>query len=169
VNLRSDRLARTGTPLFIALARMAIGVLWLFSLRWKLPPDFAPDAGKGLLDWMQLMVQHPSFGFYAGFVENIVIPNFTFFAWIIFLGELLVGLGLLTGAFTRVAAIGGLLMSLNLGIGLLEVPGEWPWSYVMLAMWHTLFFIANAGRVLGIDALLAARRPRPTLLLPDES
>ena len=26
----------------IALSRMLIGVLWLFSLRWKLPPDFAP-------------------------------------------------------------------------------------------------------------------------------
>jgi thiosulfate dehydrogenase (quinone) large subunit len=169
MNFRSDWLARNGTPLFIALSRMAIGVLWLFSLRWKLPPDFAPTTGKGLLDWMQLMVQHPSFGFYARFVENVVIPNFTFFAWIIFISELLVGLSLLTGTLTRLAAIGGLLMALNLGIGLLEVPGEWPWSYVMLAMWHLLFFISNAGRVLGVDSLLAARRPRPALLLPDES
>jgi thiosulfate dehydrogenase (quinone) large subunit len=169
VNLRSDWLARNGTPLFVALARVAIGVLWLFSLRWKLPPDFVPATGKGLLDWMQLMVQHPSFGFYARFVENVVIPNFAVFAWIIFLGELLVGLGLVTGTLTRIAALGGLLMALNLGIGLLEVPGEWPWSYVMLAMWHLLFFISNAGRVLGVDGLLAARRPRPTLLLPDES
>jgi thiosulfate dehydrogenase [quinone] large subunit len=166
---RSDWLSRRGTFIVIALARIAIGALWLFSLRWKLPPDFAPDAGKGLLDWMQLMVQHPSFGFYANLVENVVIPNFSLFAWIIFLGELLVGLGLLTGTLTRIAAIGGLLMAINLGIGLLEVPGEWPWSYIMLAMWHVLFFVADAGRVLGIDGLIASRRPRPTLLLPDES
>jgi thiosulfate dehydrogenase [quinone] large subunit len=166
---QTDRLARAATRPTIALARIAIGILWLFSLRWKLPPDFAPATGKGLLDWMQLMVQHPSFDFYAAFVQNIVIPNFTLFAWIIFLAELLVGLGLLTGTFTRVAALGGLLMALNLGIGLLEVPGEWPWSYVMLAMWHLLFFVANAGMVFGIDGLRAARRPRAPLLLPDET
>lgn len=166
---RHDWLSREATRPFIALTRIAIGILWLFSLRWKLPPDFAPATGKGLLDWMQLMVQHPSFDFYAAFVQNVVIPNFAFFAWIIFLAELLVGLGLLTGTFTRIAAVVGLLMSLNLGVGLLEVPGEWPWSYIMLAMWHALFFVANAGMVLGIDGLLAARRPRSALLLPDES
>jgi thiosulfate dehydrogenase [quinone] large subunit len=166
---RSDSLARHGTPLFIALARITIGVLWLFSLRWKLPPTFAPASGRGLLDWMQLMVQHPSFDFYANFVQNIVIPNFTVFAWIVFLGELLVGLGLLTGTLTRVASFFGLLMSINLMIGLLEVPGEWPWSYVMLGMWQVLFFIANAGMVLGIDGLLRSRRAQPAILLPDES
>ena len=166
---RPDSLARSGTPIFIALARIAIGVLWLFSLRWKLPPNFAPDSGRGLLDWMQLMVQHPSFDFYAGFVQSVVIPNFTLFAWIIFLGELLVGLGLLTGTLTRLAAVGGLLMAINLGVGLLEVPGEWPWSYVMLAMWQVLFFIANAGMVLGVDGLLRRRRKAPAILPPDES
>ena len=166
---RYDRLSREGTRPYIALARIAIGVLWLFSLRWKLPPDFAPATGKGLLDWMQLMAQHPAFDFYGAFVQNVVIPNFTLFAWIIFLGELLVGLGLVTGAWTRVAAVGGLLLSINLGIGLLDVPGEWPWSYIMLAMWHGLFFVANAGMALGIDGLRAGRRPRSPLLLPDET
>ena len=34
-------------------------------------------------------------------------------------------------------------MSLNLGIGLLEVPGEWPWSYIMLAMWHGVFLVTG--------------------------
>ena len=85
----------------IALSRMLIGVLWLFSLRWKLPPDFAPAAGKGLMDWLQLEVQHPAFAFYGDFVANVVIPNFTLFAWLIFLGELVVGLSLLTGTLTR--------------------------------------------------------------------
>ena len=75
----------------IALARMLIGVLWLFSLRWKLPPDFLPASGPGLTDWLQLEVQYAAFGFYGRFVEAVVIPNFNLFAWLIFLGELLVG------------------------------------------------------------------------------
>ena len=146
------------TPLWpIAASRILIGILWLFSLRWKLPPDFAPAAGRGLLDWLQLEVQYPAFELYASFVANIVIPNFTLFAWIIFTAELLVGLSLLTGTFTRLGAAVGLLMAVNLGVGLLEVPGEWPWSYVMLVMWHGTFLIAGAGRLWGLDHWLNAR------------
>jgi thiosulfate dehydrogenase [quinone] large subunit len=104
-----------------------------------------------------LEVQHPTFDFYARLVQTVVIPNFTLFAWLIFLSELLVGLALLTGAFTRPAAALGLLMALNLGIGLLEVPGEWPWSYLMLAMWHGVFLVTAAGRVFGVDGWLRRR------------
>ena len=148
----------------IALSRMLIGVLWLFSLRWKLPPDFAPAAGKGLMDWLQLEVQHPAFSFYGNFVANVVIPNFTLFAWLIFLAELVVGLSLLTGTLTRLGAGLGLLMALNLGIGLLEVPGEWPWSYMMLAMWQGVFLVTAAGRLWGVDAWLRRRWPESRVL-----
>jgi hypothetical protein len=143
----------------IALSRVLIGLLWLGTLRWKLPPDFAPATGRGLLDWLQLEAQYPAFGFYGSFVESVVIPNFALFGWIIFLSELFVGLLLVTGTWTRLAGALGLLMSLNLGIGLLEVPGEWPWSYMMMAMWHGLFLVAAAGRVLGIDGWLRRRLP----------
>lgn len=152
---------KTQSPLWpIAGSRILIGVLWLFSLRWKLPPDFAPAAGRGLMDWLLLEVQHPAFDFYANFVESTIIPNFALFAPLIFLAELLVGLGLLTGTLTRLVSFVGLMMSINLGIGLLEVPGEWPWSYAMLAMWHGTFLITAAGRVWGVDAWLRKRWPR---------
>lgn len=148
------------TPAFIAACRVIIGGLWLFSLRWKLPPDFAPSAGKGLLDWLQLEVQYAAFPFYGNFVQSVVIPNFAIFAWLIFLAELGVGLALVTGLFVRTASLLGALMAGNLLIGLLAVPGEWPWSYIMLGMWHTLFFVANAGLVFGLDALRVRRGRR---------
>ena len=145
---------RAQAPLWpIAVARPIIGLLWLYSLRWKLPPDFMPAEGRGLMDWLQLEVAHAAFPLYGLLVEQVVLPNFTLFAWLIFLAELAVGLSLLTGAFTRIGALLGLGMSVNLGIGLLEVPGEWPWSYAMLAMWHGLFFVSGAGRVWGVDGM----------------
>jgi uncharacterized membrane protein YphA (DoxX/SURF4 family) len=153
-----SRIAAAQGPLWpIALSRMLIGILWLFSLRWKLPPDFAPAAGKGLMDWLQLEVQYPAFSFYGNFVATVVIPNFALFAWLIFLAELAVGLSLLTGTLTRLGAALGVLMALNLGIGLLEVPGEWPWSYIMLAMWQGVFLVMGAGRLWGVDAWLRRR------------
>ena len=135
----------------ISLARMAIGVMWLLSLRWKLPPDFVPSEGRGLMDWFLLEVQYPTIGFYANLIETTVIPNFILFAWLIFLAELLVGLSLLTGAWTRMGAAIGLLLSVNLAVGLLEVPGEWPWSYAMMIMWHGTFFVTDPGRLWGVD------------------
>ncbi len=160
-----EALRRERAPLWpIALARIAIGGLWLLSLRWKLPPDFAPDAGRGLLDYLQLEAQYPAFALYGRFVEAVVIPNFTLFAWVIFLAELLVGLSLLTGTLTRLGAAVGLLMALNLGVGMLAVPTEWPWSYVMLAMFHFIFLFTAAGRVLGVDAWLRQRLSARSLL-----
>jgi uncharacterized membrane protein YphA (DoxX/SURF4 family) len=141
----------------ISASRTLIGLLWLFSLRWKLPPDFVAASGRGLMDWLQLEVENPAFAFYGDFVAAVVIPNFAFFAWTLFLLELLVGLSLLTGTLTRLGAAVGLLLALNLGIGLLEVPGEWPWSYMMLAMWQGAFLIMGAGRVLGVDGQLQRR------------
>ncbi len=150
---------RAQSPLWpIAGSRILIGILWLFSLRWKLPPDFAPAVGRGLMDWLQLEVDHAAFGFYGNFVASVIIPNFTLFAWLIFLAELLVGLSLLTGTLTRLGGLLGLLMSINLGIGLLEVPGEWPWSYMMMVMWHGTFLVAGAGRVFGVDGWLRQRK-----------
>jgi uncharacterized membrane protein YphA (DoxX/SURF4 family) len=146
----------------IALSRVLIGILWLLSLRWKLPPDFAPTAGRGLMDWLELEVQYPAFAFYGQLVQTVVIPNFTLFAWAIFLAELAVGLSLLTGAWARAGAALGLLMALNLGVGLLDVPGEWPWSYAMLAMWHGLFLVSDPGRLWGVDGWRQRRRGQAT-------
>ncbi len=142
----------------VALARIVIGILWLFSLRWKLPPAFVAPAGlRSLQDWLELQVQYPAFDFYASFVQNVVLPNFTLFAWLVFLAELVVGLSLLTGFQVRWGALLGLLLSLNLLVGQLDVPGEWPWSYLMLAMWHGVFMVTGAGLVLGVDGWLRRR------------
>ena len=134
-----------GAPLWpLALARMAIGVLWLFSLRWKLPPTFAPPAGvRGLADWMTLMTQHPVVADYGAFVETIVLPNFTLFAWLIFLAELAAGLSLLLGLQVRVGMTDG-----NERIVAYPQPGDAVGEMSMLT---------DAGRVLGLDARASGR------------
>ena len=141
-------------PLVLSGNRSLIGLLWLASLRWKLPPTFTASTGhRSLLDWLQLEVAHPTVSLYADFVANIVIPNFLLFAWLTFLIELFIGLSLTLGLFSRLGAALGLLWSLNLAIGLLSVPGEWPWSYLMLIMWHGLFLVSTDQQRWGLDSL----------------
>jgi len=51
-------------------------------------------------------------------------------------------------------------MAANITVGILNVPHEWGWTYVMLIMLPALFLLTGAGRSFGIDAFLAPRLDR---------
>ncbi|MHB1509067.1 MAG: DoxX family protein [Acidimicrobiales bacterium] len=54
-----------------------------------------------------------SYGWWAGFLHNFVIPNASWIAKLVSLGEILIGVALIVGLFTGVAAAGGLLLNLT--------------------------------------------------------
>jgi thiosulfate dehydrogenase [quinone] large subunit len=57
---------------------------------------------------------HPAVqGWYAWFLQHIVLPGAGFFSFLVSWGELAVGLGLLLGILTGIAAGFGVLMNLN--------------------------------------------------------
>ena len=57
---------------------------------------------------------HPDVqGWYAAFLRDIVLPHAAVWSYVIAFGETLVGLGLLVGALTGIAAFFGLLMNVN--------------------------------------------------------
>ncbi len=57
---------------------------------------------------------HPDVqGWYATFLENVVLPNASFWSHLITYGEILVGVALIIGLFTGIAAFFGLFMNLN--------------------------------------------------------
>jgi thiosulfate dehydrogenase [quinone] large subunit len=53
-----------------------------------------------------------SYGWWAGFLHNFVIPNASWIAKFIALGELAIGIALILGLFTGFAALAGLLLNL---------------------------------------------------------
>lgn len=52
-------------------------------------------------------------GWYAWFLENVALPNASLFAFLVAWGEVLVGLGLLLGCLTGIAAFFGSLMNVT--------------------------------------------------------
>jgi thiosulfate dehydrogenase [quinone] large subunit len=62
----------------------------------------------GMPDWF---VGAPSW--YASFLQVVVMPNAEVFAYLVAFGEILVGLGLILGCFTVVAALFGLFLNVN--------------------------------------------------------
>jgi hypothetical protein len=49
----------------------------------------------------------------------------------------------------------GMLFVTHLWLGLYRDSGEWPWLYVFLIFVQGFFVLNNAGRSLGLDAVLA--------------
>jgi len=52
-------------------------------------------------------------GWFAWFLQNVVIPGSGFFSYLVTFGELLVGIGLILGVLTGIAAFFGVFMNMN--------------------------------------------------------
>ncbi len=57
---------------------------------------------------------HPDVsGWYAAFIQNIALPNAPLFSYLVTFGEIAVGIGLILGLFTGIAAFFGTFMNMN--------------------------------------------------------
>lgn len=88
--------------------------------------------------------------------QNLVLPNWGFFGAFLTVAELAVGLGLLFGVATRLAAVGGLLLITPIWLMLLDT-GGYLWLYPVDLILLVLLAIVPAGRHRGFDATLAPR------------
>lgn len=140
--------------------RVTAGLLWLSNVSWKRPPDF------GLLrNYVDEGINEPVAPVYPWVLENIVEPNFTAFGWTVLLVEFSLAALLLSGTFTRAAAVVGLLQSVTIGLSVANAEGEWYWSYILMATLHLAVFAMAAGRHAGVDGLIRRTRPnRPVWL-----
>jgi hypothetical protein len=150
------------------VSRLVIGYLWYTQLLWKLPPTFGcpPNFAvttdihartSGLCDWVGIMTLYSKWPLQASLVKSLVVPNLAWMGWIIWLMEAFVAVSLILGLFTRLGGLAGLVQAINLYIGVTAAPGEWYWTYGMLAILGLIFLSIPTGRFLGLDAWL---RPR---------
>ena len=141
----------------IAGIRIAIGVMWLTNTRWKTPTDFGRSGGGGLYGYTKDAVDHPVFAPYSWVVEHVVLPNFTVFAWGVFLLEVSLGAFLLLGLASRFWGLVGAAQSLAIGLSVARTPNEWAWAYLLMIAANLAIAATAAGRYAGLDGVL-----RPT-------
>ena len=111
---------RRMAPVWLVV-RVYLGFLWLTSGWDKLTDpsgvwvgEKAGAAVKGFAQgaMQQTTGEHPQVtGWYAAFLENVVVPNAALFSYVVTFGEILVGLGLVFGLFTGIAAFFGAYMN----------------------------------------------------------
>ena len=141
--------------------RLFVALGWLRALAEKLinPAWFDGTALSGFLT-TQLKTEQIVFPAYAWMISNVFLPSAPLLSWIIMAGQLLVGLGLLFGAFSRVALIGGLFMNLNF------IAAGMPSPSVFYVVMQIMLLFSNAGRVFGLDGIAHERATFRTLEQP---
>lgn len=78
-----------------------------------------PNAGTAITGFLNTALQktggqHPDVqGWYASFIQNIALPNASFFGYVVAWGELLVGLGLILGLLTSLALLAAIVMNMS--------------------------------------------------------
>jgi uncharacterized membrane protein YphA (DoxX/SURF4 family) len=149
---RADATQCSSRHIGIWLIRFVVGAMWWQQSLWKIPPNY-----DGLIYWMKQMTEHASISLQGRLVQDLVLPNIRLFGPLVYGVEVTIGVSLMLGLLTRLGAVFGLLMALNLWLGLYSAPGEWPWTYAFLVILQLLFAIDPPGRSLGADVLLCHR------------
>ena len=103
------------------IIRSYIGYQWLIAGYDKVinPAWVGSQAGTALTGFLKGALAkttgaHPDVqGWYAGFLQNVVLPNAPVWSYLVAFGELLVGIALILGIFTGIAAFFGSFMNVS--------------------------------------------------------
>lgn len=113
--------ADTRASILWLVVRLYLGWQWLESGLGKLgAPAWTGDGAGGAITGFARGAlektggEHPDVqAWYASFLEGVVIPNASVFSYLVVAGELAVGLALIAGLLTGVAAFFGVVMNAN--------------------------------------------------------
>jgi uncharacterized membrane protein YphA (DoxX/SURF4 family) len=148
------RLTRYGAA--FALARIAVGSYWLYEQHWKLPPDFGLHNPRGLMFAFQQSIKYPTVGLYGTFVQDVVVPHFHLFGWLLGITEVTIGVSLVSGTLTRAGALLGVLQSANLLIAQGRTP-EGPRVYIAILAANLFVLLTPSNRRFSVDSRLAPK------------
>jgi thiosulfate dehydrogenase [quinone] large subunit len=112
-------LGSSGSAPMWFVVRMYVGAEWFLAGWEKVISPVWGTSGKALTGFVtgalaKASGQNPAVqGWYAWFLQHIVLPNAGLFSFLVTWGEVAVGVGLLLGILTGIAAGFGVLMNLN--------------------------------------------------------
>jgi len=146
---------------WIALLRIMLGVLFLTTWFSNMSKGFyTPD---GLLNFFTNVFPQADnpLGFYAAFIDGVILPIRGVFAPFQLVTEFLLGVFLLVGVFTPWTAAAAAFFILNTFLA--TFGHDWPWSYATILGILFVVFFTRAGRSLGLDAKMVEKRGEPPL------
>ncbi|MDV9191052.1 DoxX family protein [Streptomyces sp. SR27] len=136
--------------------RLFLGITFVYAGLDKLTdPAFFADSGSGSIGEMMRGVRDSSA---LPALVDLALKNPTGFGYAIAFGELAVGIGTLLGLFARVAALGGVLISLSLWLTVSWQVNPYYLGNDLAYLMSWLPLLLAGASVLSLDRLLAVRR-----------
>lgn len=149
--------ADTKLAILWLIIRVYVGWEWVTAGYEKLtsPVWVGPHAGSALTGFIMGAVKktggsHPDvYGWYGEWLKTVVLPNVALFSHLVAFGELFVGVGLILGLFTGIAAFFGAFMNMNyLFAGTVSInPGLFVLELFLILAWRV------AG-IIGLDRFI---------------
>lgn len=140
---------------WIAVLRIIVGAMFLTTwLNNIFEGLYTPD---GLLNFFTVdfpQINNP-LGFYAGFINNFILPIRALFAPFQFVTEFLLGAALVAGLFTPLASLAGIFFLINTFLA--TFGHDWPWAYFLPIAILAVTCLSRAGRRAGLDAFFYKR------------
>ncbi len=150
--------------------RILVGAIWLNGGLEKLLNPAFPRQFAASLDAGGFVSQAPPF--FRGFMQGTVVPNAEMFAQLMRAGELTLGIALILGLLTNLAALGstGLSATIILSQGGVRLGGglgapELLTINVVIALISLVILFSPAAKAISVDARLAQRSPGLSPLL----
>lgn len=136
----------------VALLRITLGIVILATWYGNLTKGlYTADGLTGFLNWLfDPNGNGSSLGFYKAFLDTAVIPLAGPFSAFQLVSELLLGIALTIGLFTRLSGLIAMFFFTNLFLSYFG-GHEWIWAYVLLFMTALTVALAAAGRQWGLD------------------
>jgi uncharacterized membrane protein YphA (DoxX/SURF4 family) len=133
------------------LARVYLGTSFLFS-------DHGNAQANELAGFLKYALRN-GYGWYKSLLNSVIVPHSSTFGMLVVIAEIYVGIALVLGFTTRLAA----LVALFLLVNYMCAKGALPWgpgidqSDIILAL---IILLSDAGRTFGLDKLVARRFPK---------
>ena len=145
----------------LVLIRVFCGYYFLSAAITKLALGLVKEpAYSGM--FQKALATHTS-PWYKSFITSVVIPNIGFFASVQMVGEILLGLALVLGLLTRLAALVGVFALLNYWYAVGGAFPMVPQVNKLMGFALVAVFLTAAGRSFGVDRWLHQKFPRNPL------
>ncbi|HVA29172.1 MAG TPA: TQO small subunit DoxD [Candidatus Baltobacteraceae bacterium] len=150
----------TSYAFWMAIFRLYVGAFWLMHgiPKWTQSASFMPPNGL-MTQFLNAQISN-TIGPYQWFLTTVVLPNAWFFADMVRTGEVVTGLLLFFGLFSRWGGVIGVLLSLNYlsASGGLAHLRYWDTINSAALVLSLMNVVLPTGLVFGIDGLLARRK-----------
>ncbi|HTD42080.1 MAG TPA: DoxX family protein [Mucilaginibacter sp.] len=155
----NDNDRQTIPSYLLTILRIYLGVILLVTVIGKLFAS-TPFSAE-MLDFLNFEIKAGRpMHFYISFLQSVVIPNAKLFSYLIMTAEVIAGLGLLLGAFTRLSAIIAMVLFLNYMLAkgrLFWSPDSEDAAVLFIAL---VLYLGKAGRFCGLDSYLEKQWPK---------